>query len=41
MPLAVRFVLVAVPFAITLALYMSYSHALSAFTSHWIRALGG
>ena len=41
MPLAVRFILVAVPFAITLALYMSYSHALSAFTSHWIRALGG
>lgn len=41
MPLAVRFILVAVPFAITLALYMSYSRALSAFTSHWIRALGG
>ncbi len=41
MHMAVRFVLVAVPFAITIALYMSYSHALSAFTSHWIRALGG
>ncbi len=39
--MAVRFVLAAIPFAITLALYMSYSHALSAFTSHWIRALGG
>ncbi len=41
MPIAVRFVLAAIPIAITLALYMSYSHALSAFTSHWIRALGG
>ncbi len=39
--MAVRFVLAAVPFAITIALYMLYSHALSAFTSHWIRALGG
>ncbi|MDO4839999.1 MAG: DotU family type IV/VI secretion system protein [Desulfovibrionaceae bacterium] len=41
MPIAVRFVLAAIPIAITLALYMSYSHALSAFTSHWIKALGG
>lgn len=38
---AVRFVLYAVPIAVTLALYMIYSHAISAFTSHWIRALGG
>ncbi len=38
---AVRFVLYAVPVAVTLALYMAYSHAISAFTSHWIRALGG
>lgn len=38
---AVRFVLHAVPIAVTVALYMAYSHAISAFTSHWIRALGG
>lgn len=41
MPMYARVILAVVPLFLTIALFMAYSHTLSAFASHWIQALGG